>query len=229
MKSITHLIINDLILCRKIFLVSIPMIMSLVFLGLECNMSGEQHYIYIYVIAMTSYILINYVEQTISKNKSNMFIYSLPIEKNNIVLEKYLFVISINVINWVICILTTVVFSIILKGRLIGNICSIGDFVFATTLVSIYYSVYYPLYFKLGFNKLNLFNRYIYMLIILLPVIIQRIVGILNISISKKDFYRQINIIQNEFLWIILFEIIMVTISVYISIVIHKNKTIMYG
>ncbi len=61
------------------------------------------------------------------------------------------------------------------------------------------------------------------MLIILLPVIIQKIVGILNISISKKDFYRQINIIQNEFLWIILFEIIMVTISIYISIVIHKK------
>ncbi|NFM47015.1 ABC-2 transporter permease [Clostridium botulinum] len=228
MKSIINLIINDLILCRKIFLVSIPMIMSLVFLGLECNMSGEQHYIYIYVIAMTSYILINYVEQSISKNKSNMFIYSLPIEKNNIVLEKYLFVISINAINWVICILITVVFSIILKGRLIGNVCSIGDFVFATTLVSIYYSVYYPLYFKLGSNKLSLFNRYIYMLIILLPVITQKILRILNISISKKDFYRQINIIQNEFLWIILFEIIMITISVYISTIIHKNETIMY-
>ncbi len=32
-------------------------------------MSGEQHYIYIYVIAMASYILINYVEQSITKNK----------------------------------------------------------------------------------------------------------------------------------------------------------------
>ncbi|HIG0358672.1 TPA: ABC-2 transporter permease [Clostridium sporogenes] len=228
MKSIINLIINDLILCKNIFLIAIPMIIFLTFTGLQCSIDGNHHYVYIYVIAMGSYILINYVEQIMNKNKSNIFIYSLPIEKNNIVLEKYLFVISINVINWVMCILTTVVFSIILKGRLIGNICSIGDFVFATTLVSIYYSVYYPLYFKLGSNKLNLFNRYIYMLIILLPVIIQRIVGILNISISKKDFYRQINIIQNEFLWIILFEIIMVTISVYISIVIHKNKTIMY-
>lgn len=44
----------------------------------------------------------------------------------------------------------------------------------------------------------------------------------------QKDFYGQINVIQSKFLWIILFEIIMVTISAYISIVIHKHKTIMY-
>lgn len=66
------------------------------------------------------------------------------------------------------------------------------------------------------------------MLIILLPVIIQRIIGILNIFISKKDFYGQINVIQSKFLWITLFEIIMLTISAYISIIIHKNKAIMY-
>ncbi|NFI41044.1 ABC-2 transporter permease [Clostridium botulinum] len=228
MKSIINLIINDLILCRKIFLVSIPMIIFLAFTGLGYSTNGEQHCIYVYVIAMSSYILINYVEQAITKNKSNMFIYSLPIEKNNIVLEKYLFVIGINIINWGICILTTVTFSIILKGRFKGTICSIGDLVFAATLASIYYSVYYPFYFKLGPNRINLFSKCIYMLIIVLPVIIQRIIGILNISISKKDFYGQINVIQSKFLWIILFEIIMVTISAYISIVIHKHKTIMY-
>ncbi len=100
--------------------------------------------------------------------------------------------------------------------------------VFATTLVSIYYSIYYPFYFKLGPNKLDPFNRCIYMLIILLPVIIQRIIDVLNISISKKDFYGQINVIQSKFLWITLFEIIMLTISAYISIIIHKNKAIMY-
>ncbi|MCS4463403.1 hypothetical protein JTT01_00560 [Clostridium botulinum] len=49
-----------------------------------------------------------------------------------------------------------------------------------------YYSVYYPFYFKLGPNRINLFSKYIYMLIIVLPVIIQRIIGILSISISKK-------------------------------------------
>ncbi|EPY2277569.1 ABC-2 transporter permease [Clostridium sporogenes] len=230
MKSIINLIINDLILCKKIFLVAIPMIIFLAFTGLQCSIDGKHHYVYIYVIAMASYILINYVEQAISKNKSNMFIYSLPIDKNNMVLEKYIFIIGINIINWGICILTTVVFSIILKGRLIENICSIGDLVFAITLVYIYYSIYYPFYFKLGPNKLNLFNRCIYMFIILLPVIIQRIIEILNISISisKKGFYEQINVIQSKFLWIILFDIIMVTISAYISIIIHKNKTIMY-
>ncbi|MEL5900655.1 ABC-2 transporter permease, partial [Clostridium sporogenes] len=68
----------------------------------------------------------------------------------------------------------------------------------------------------------------IYMFIILLPVIIQRIIEMLNISISKKGFYEQINIIQSKFLWIILFDIIMITISAYISIIIHKNKTVMY-
>ncbi|EPY2272542.1 ABC-2 transporter permease [Clostridium sporogenes] len=230
MKSIINLIINDLILCKKIFLVAIPMIIFLAFTGLQCSIDGKHHYVYIYVIAMASYILINYVEQAISKNKSNMFIYSLPIDKNNMVLEKYIFIIGINIINWGICILTTVVFSIILKGRLIENICSIGDLVFAITLVYIYYSIYYPFYFKLGPNKLNLFNRCIYMFIILLPVIIKRIIEILNISISisKKGFYEQINVIQSKFLWIILFDIIMVTISAYISIIIHKNKTIMY-
>ncbi|NFD28956.1 ABC-2 transporter permease [Clostridium botulinum] len=228
MKSIINLIINDLVLCRKIFLVSIPMIIFLAFTGLEYNMDGKRHYIYIYVIAMASYILINYVEQSITKNKGNMFIYSLPIEKNNIVLEKYLFIIGINIINWGICVLTTVAFSIILKGSFKGNICSIGDLVFATTLVSIYYSIYYPFYFKLGPNKLDPFSRCIYMLIILLPVIIQRIIDVLNISISKKDFYAQINVIQSKFLWITLFEIIMLTISAYISIIIHKNKAIMY-
>lgn len=228
MKNIINLIINDLILCKKIFLVAIPMIIFLAFTGLQCSIDGKHHYVYIYVIAMASYILINYVEQIITKNKSNMFIYSLPIEKNNMVLEKYLFIIGINIINWGICILTTLVFSIILKGRLIGNICSMGDLVFAITLVSIYYSIYYPFYFKLGPNKLNLFNRCIYMFIILLPVIIQRTIGILNISMSKKGFYEQINVIQSKFLWIILFDIIMVTISAYISIIIHKNKTVMY-
>ncbi|EQB4338098.1 ABC-2 transporter permease [Clostridium botulinum] len=228
MKSIINLIINDLVLCRKIFLVSIPMIIFLAFTGLEYNMDGKRHYIYIYVIAMASYILINYVEQAIIKNKSNMFIYSLPIEKNNIVLEKYLFVVGINIINWGICVLATVTFSIILKGSFKGNICSIDDLVLAIALFSIYYSIYYPFYFKLGPNKINLFSRCTYMLIILLPVIIQRIIGILNIFISKKDFYGQINVIQSKFLWITLFEIIMLTISAYISIIIHKNKAIMY-
>ncbi|EJE7233492.1 ABC-2 transporter permease [Clostridium botulinum] len=228
MKSIINLIINDLILCKKIFLVAVPMIIFLAFTGLQCNMDGKQHYVYIYVIAMASYILINYVEQTIAKNKSSMFIYSLPVEKNNIVLEKYLFIISINVINWVVCFLTTILFSIILKGKFMGNICSIGDLVFAITLVSIYYSIYYPLYFKLGPSKLIFLNKFIYMIIIILPVIIQRIMRLLNIAISKKYFYGQINIIQNNFLYIILFEIIMVAISAYISILIHKNKVVMY-
>ncbi|EPY2302171.1 ABC-2 transporter permease [Clostridium sporogenes] len=228
MKSIINLIINDLILCKNIFLIAIPMIIFLTFTGLQCSIDGNHHYVYIYVIAMGSYILINYVEQIMNKNKSNIFMYSLPIEKNNMVLEKYLFIIGINIINWGICILTTVIFSIILKGRLIANICSIDDLVFAITLISIYYSIYYPFYFKLGPNKLNLFNRCIYMFIILLPVIIQRIIEMLNISISKKGFYEQINIIQSKFLWIILFDIIMITISAYISIIIHKNKTVMY-
>lgn len=57
------------------------MIIFLAFTGLGYSTNGEQHCIYVYVIAMSSYILINYVEQAITKNKSNMFIYSLPIEK----------------------------------------------------------------------------------------------------------------------------------------------------
>ncbi|NFA61856.1 ABC-2 transporter permease [Clostridium sporogenes] len=228
MKKIINLIINDLILCRKIFLVSIPMVISLVFLGLESNSSGDQHYIYIYVIGMTSYILINYVEQAIVKNNSNIFIYSLPIEKNNIVLEKYLFVIVTNAINWCICILSTILFLVILKGQSMRSMCSISDFIFAATLVSAYYCIYYPFYFKLGPNKVNLFIKYLYMIILLLPMIIPKILRILNISISKKAFYGQINFIQDKFLWIILFDIIIVTISVYISTIIHKNKTIMY-
>lgn len=64
------------------------------------------------------------------------------------------------------------------------------------------------------------------MLIILLSIIISRIINILNIS--KRDFYGQINVIQSKFLWITLFEIIILTVSVYISIIIHKNKIIMY-
>ncbi|MCS4463404.1 ABC-2 transporter permease [Clostridium botulinum] len=80
MKSIINLIINDLILCRKFFsFYTYDNILA--FTGLGYSTNGEQHCIYVYVIAMSSYILINYVEQAITKNKSNMFIYSLPIEK----------------------------------------------------------------------------------------------------------------------------------------------------
>ncbi|MDS1003583.1 ABC-2 transporter permease [Clostridium sporogenes] len=97
---------------------------------------------------------------------------------------------------------------------------------FNTTLIFIYYSIYYPIYFKLGVNKLNLLNRCINIIIFLLPSMVKRLLNSLNISLEY--FYTQINFIQDKFLWIILFDIIIVTISVYISMIIHKNKTIMY-
>ncbi|EJO5348907.1 ABC-2 transporter permease [Clostridium botulinum] len=222
MKSIINLIINDLILCKKIFLLTVPMIIFVAFLGTELCTNGEQHYIFFYVIAMASYILISYIEQNITKNKSNMFIYSLPIEKNNIVLEKYLFVVSITIINWAICILGTIIFSTILKLPVMNNIPDIKDWILATVLISIYYSIYYPFYFKLGPDKLILFNRCIYMLIILLPSITGRLLDSLNIS--EKYFYTKINTIQDKFLWIILFEIMIIAVSAYISIIVHKNK-----
>ncbi|MDS1003995.1 ABC-2 transporter permease, partial [Clostridium sporogenes] len=124
MKNIINLMMNDLVLCRKFFLVTLPIIIFMNFMGVEFCTSGEQRCIFLYIIFIASYMLISYIEQSITKNKSNMFIYSLPIEKNNIVLEKYLFVISISIINWTICILGTIIFSSILKIPFINDIYS---------------------------------------------------------------------------------------------------------
>ncbi len=57
------------------------MIIFLAFTGLGYSTNGEQHCIYVYVIAMSSYILINYVEQAITKIRVICLYIAYPLKK----------------------------------------------------------------------------------------------------------------------------------------------------
>ena len=216
-----NLVIKDLKLSRKmnIFAFFFPVFISLA--GLKTSISALQiNIMYILAIFMITYFSIMYSNGYDQKNKSDIILNSLPINKKDVIRGKYLLLLVYTIAYSLSVLIITNIFILVGIGKG-GQLPSIWDLIVAMNLLLLFYSIYYPVYFK-SENGLATFNQLVYMLIILTPAILGRFgktldgTKILNILVGMD--IRKISII------LLMFSIIIYYISLQISKKIYMNK-----
>lgn len=143
---------------------------------------------------------------------------SLPVNRNDIVVSKYISLIICILVSWSI----VSIFTNLLNAIGIVNRMTVGiyDLTISFILCILYYSMYYPFYFRLG-QKTKLFNQITYILMCIFPAIISRIGKRLQ---SNGMLPKIINTLSNiNINLIILFIVVVLLVLLYISCQISKK------
>ncbi|WP_077369050.1 ABC-2 transporter permease [Anaerosalibacter sp. Marseille-P3206] len=167
-----------------------------------------------YILGIINFVFVSviYSNGYDDKNKSEVVLNSLPIDKVDIVRGKYLTLIIFILIS---CIFTFL-FTNIIKGLGLtpdGRPVGIWDIVVAMSVLLVFYSIYYPFYFKLG--DLRMFNSILLILIFIGPTIL----GKIGKRFIKKDLITKLASLSLKqiSLLIFIFTILMYFISLQIS------------
>ncbi|QZY55080.1 ABC-2 transporter permease [Crassaminicella profunda] len=217
-----HLIMKDIRIQKKSFLFAIfyPIFAVSAFGAPDFSES-----IYIMMGVALTYIFALTAVTYDEKNKSEIFLLSLPIKKQHIIISKYLSIfvfcfISIVISGTIGAILN--ITGIFTSLRLINFIDIIAIFISMYLLMAIYY----PLYFKFGTTYLKLVNIAFFMLVFFAPS------TILKFLLENKDMpliMDLINFINHTTPWqislLIIFIVMLILIlSFLVSLKIYKNK-----
>ncbi len=221
MNIITNMFRKDLILLKNnkyiLFFLIFPLSMGL---SLFQTSNIQQAAVNtIMGILFTAYVLVTYVFGLEDRNKFNIVFSSFPVNRNLIVLYKYIFIILTFVIGVLLtCIIpfTTIVFSN--KGVINTQIIR-----FAFIVYIIYFMIYLPVYFKIGYYKMRKVNTPSYLLVILMPFLIPKLS---KNEVLNKIFISILNSIKNVFLNQsgIIFLLILMFVSFLISLNIFSRR-----
>ena len=216
-----NLVMKDIKLSSKmsIFGLFFPIFISLA--GLQDGVSNSQiNIMYVLAIFMITYFSVMYSNGYDQKNKADIVLNSLPINKRDVVKGKYLLLLVYTIMYSLSVIVLTNIFVLMGIGKG-GRPAGIWDFMVALNLLLIFYSIYYPIYFKSG-NGLATFNQLIYMLIILTPAMLGKFGRVLQqakiVNILIEMNIRKISVALS------IFSAIIYYISLQISKVIYLRK-----
>ncbi|MFA6939851.1 MAG: ABC-2 transporter permease [Clostridiaceae bacterium] len=218
-----RLVYKDFMLIKKAVLFFLAFSLYIDFLGLRSpSMPGI---IYIIIIVLFSYIFMIYSNGYDDKNKGEMIFNSMPIKRSSLVLGKYLDILFFIIFTGITLMISSEIMKTIFISssiKITGRAASISDVLYALIIVGIYFSVYLPFYFKLGGSRLQLFNQISYMLFIMMPYIVLKVLTKFRAS---KIVSFLININMDRLKIILIFMVILLfTLSIVISINIYKRR-----
>lgn len=131
-----------------------------------------QNIAYSYAVFMVVYVSIIDSNYQDTKNKSEVILNSLPINKGDIVKAKYLILIlNIIIYSLVMGITIKIFMPLIYSGG--DQLQILWSLVIVTAISLVFYSLYYPLYFK-SEDGLMVFNQVFRIAIVILPSILQK-------------------------------------------------------
>lgn len=225
MKEICGLIKKD-ILNLSSYKISLLVMFVCVF---AIGSAGEEMWRYIPIVMTTMLGMI--ALSTFSYDelaKSNEYVLSLPVNKKEIVLEKYILVISMALIGGIIGFIVTPIFTNILNNVRAENIINIdySSLIFTTMGgifgISLILAIQIPSIYKWGAEKGRIQMFILFFIIILLALGIAYLVPNLGININEEainSFFQRFGI-----LIVVCLLILMYYISYRISYKIFRNK-----
>ena len=154
-------------------------------------------------------------------NKSYVMIASLPTTREKIVKSRYIQVLFYLIIGGMLIILTNTVLKLLNIVSLKIIYINLIGLLLGSIFVFLYYSLYYPLYFKLGNKYISNINQMIFVLMILSPSFILKILK-KHPEINMTKFIVEFNI--KGLVFILVFSVILFLISNKVSQNIYKNR-----
>ena len=225
MKEICGLIKKDLLNLSS-YKISLLVMLVCVF---AIGSAGEEMWRYIPIVMTTMLGMI--ALSTFSYDelaKSDEYVLSLPVNKKEIVLEKYILVISMALIGGIIGFIITPIFTNILNNIRTENIINIdyNSLIFTTMGgifgISLILAIQIPSIYKWGAEKGRIQMFILFFIIILLALGIAYLAPNLGININEKainSFFQRFGI-----LIVVCLLILMYYISYRISYKIFRNK-----
>ncbi|MCY6370886.1 ABC-2 transporter permease [Clostridium ganghwense] len=215
-----NLILKDVTVTKKTNIILVVYAVILSVIGLK--MPEASGFLYIMSIFMIAYITILTANSYDEKYKFHISLNSLPINKKDIVLSKYLsLVVYVIFYSMVVILLTNILYSLGFKSS--GRAATIWDLIVSFNILGIFYSIYYPLYYKFEGSKLRIFSFILYILVIVSPGYVVKLIKTTN---GQHILYllSKINNINTLHLSFFVVVLIIMFISIQISTKIYSNK-----
>ncbi|KNZ70004.1 hypothetical protein Tfer_1387 [Thermincola ferriacetica] len=174
-----------------------------------------------------AYLFIMNANHADDKNRSEILINSLPIDRKKIVAAKYLAALVFTVIGILLTGVTGAIFKTAVEGAgLALSFRFINGFDMVSTFMSVglLISLYYPLYFKFGYNFARKINAVLFMLIFFLTGFL---VGVVKAKDDSQVVGYITDLLQNTYLWMTLSTgavVALVMISLAVSVKLYMNK-----
>ncbi|MCB2359067.1 ABC-2 transporter permease [Clostridium estertheticum] len=218
-----NLIIKDILIQKKTLLFTFFYTIFVSICFYSTNPSGLGLYILAPILNTYMHIInaVNYDD----KNKSEIVLNSLPLNREDVVIAKYISIFIFAIIQIIYAILIGLI------GKAAGftiydisiSLFDIGS-VFAS--IGIFSAIFFPLYFKFGTIKMKIFNLILFMIIFMVPMN-----GISYVIKNPNNvFVHKFNLFINNTSSLTINSIILITglilfmISLMISIHIYNNK-----
>lgn len=221
MSTIVNMLRKDLILLKNskfiIFFFIFPLSMGL---ALSQASNTEDAVVNtIMGILFTAYVLVTYLFGLEERNKFNIVFSSFPVNRNLIVLYKYMFII----ITYLAGVLLTCIIpfmTIVFNGKGVINIQTIR---FTFIVYIIFFVIYLPVYFKIGYLRMRKVNIATYFLVILLPYLLPKLSKIEGFNKLFENISCLLKTVSNAQIGNILL-LVLIFISFAISLNIYSKR-----
>jgi len=218
-----NLIIKDIVIQKKIFLY--VLICSILLPISFYAFNFVELVLYVLCPISTTYSFISYGATYDDKNKSEIILNSLPLNRVDIVISKYISIFVFAVIGIIYSVLIGFIGRSAGLSMFTGSI-SLANIVLVLTSVCIFGSIFFPSYFKFGYMKTRIFNTVFFVAMFFLPIYAVRFATSNPNNVLVEKFNRFINNTSSFTLscLAITISLIIFLISLLISIRIYKNK-----
>ena len=149
------LVFKDLIIHKSFTFVSF--IYGMFITIISSYIKGFSDFGYILSIILITILSVNMTNYYDDKNNTEIILSSLPIQKSEIVIGKYLSLLTFFIVNTVILLVCLLCHNIFFFNDRI-TLIKLKDVLYSLYIVISIYSIYYPLLFKLGYLKMKIIN-----------------------------------------------------------------------
>ncbi|WP_343771129.1 ABC-2 transporter permease [Clostridium malenominatum] len=216
-----NLVFKDFLLQRKITFIAIAYSLFMLVIGILAPIDNPMP-LYTFGIIIMVYSSIQDMVGKEERCKSSLILGSLPIDRNDLVISKYLSLIFMTIMNLVMFLLPFSIFRWI-RG---GSPIPFTDYIIMIVCVSailLSFSIYFPLYFKFGYAVMRIFPLVIYIGGLMLPGFLQKLIKRDN-PMVKNILSIIIHNPSKVLIIFFMFSLAMLLISMFISLVIYKNR-----
>jgi len=191
------LIKKDFKLSFKINLFVIIYALFISAVGVYLNEPLVSNLLYAVSIVVLTFATVIFTNGYDDKNKSEIILNSLPLDRRNIVRSKYIILIFYTLMYGLVTILFT---KVLIRLNVVdgGGSVSLQSIIAAVNIVLLFYTIYYPFYFKLG-EGLRSFNAILWVFVMLGPTMLGRGMAalykrglldrLMNVDLDKINFY----------------------------------------
>lgn len=216
-----NLVIKEFLLQKKYMLIFI-----LYGVGIAAAASATpgiiSNFFYCFYVITAPYLSVMYSNGYEMRGQSEVMLNSLPVNREQIVNAKYLYLQMLIVIYTVFMLILSIIARSINHNN--TDIVSINIFVVSFIVLGLVFSIYYPLYFKLGREKLRLVTLFFYLIIFIFPEFYSKAAKNPEVYHLEKLLTFVTNNSQLLMISLSAIVILLLFVSSNISIRIYKNK-----